>query len=52
MGKQFSEDLKLKAVNYYNQINNYVQTCEIFDYSELICLMKHEQLKESRVHIN
>lgn len=34
MGKQFSEDLKLKAVNYYNQINNYVQTCEIFGCSE------------------
>lgn len=34
MGKQFSEDLKLKAVKYYNQINNYVQTCEIFGCSE------------------
>ena len=34
MGKQFSANLKLKAVNYYNQINNYVQVCEIFDCSE------------------
>ena len=34
MGKQFSNDLKLKAVNHYNKTNNYVQTCEIFECSE------------------
>ena len=34
MTKQFTPDLKLKAVNYYNQINNYVQVCKIFECSE------------------
>ena len=34
MGKQYSSDLKLKAVKYYNKIKNYVQTCEIFECSE------------------
>ena len=27
-------DLKLKAVNYYNKIKNYVKVCEIFECSE------------------
>ena len=34
MTKQFTPDLKLKAVNYYNQIHNYVQVCKIFECSE------------------
>jgi len=34
MSKQYSSDLKLKAVKYYNKIKNYVQTCEIFECSE------------------
>jgi transposase len=34
MTKQFTPDLKLKAVNYYNQINNYVQVCKIFECNE------------------
>ena len=32
--KQFTPDLKLKAVNYYNKIHNYVKVCEIFECSE------------------
>ena len=31
--KQFSSDIKLKAVKYYKKINNYVQVCEIFECS-------------------
>jgi len=34
MSAQFSSDLKLKAVKYYHKINNYVQTCKIFECSE------------------
>ena len=34
MIKQFTPDLKLKAVNYYNKINNYVKVCEVFECSE------------------
>ena len=34
MKKQFTPDLKLKAVNYYNKINNYVKVCEVFECSE------------------
>ena len=34
MMKQFTPDLKLKAVNYYHKINNYVRVCEIFECSE------------------
>lgn len=34
MTKQFTPDLKLKAVNYYHKIQNYVQVCEIFECSE------------------
>ena len=34
MTKQFTSDLKLKAVNYYHKINNYVKVCEVFEYSE------------------
>ena len=32
--KQFTPDLKLKAVHYYNKIHNYVKVCEIFECSE------------------
>ena len=32
--KQFTPDLKLKAVNYYHKIKNYVKVCEIFECSE------------------
>lgn len=31
MTKQFTSDLKLKAVNYYHKINNYVKVCEVFE---------------------
>ena len=31
MVKQFTEDLKIKSVKYYNKINNYTKTCEIFE---------------------
>jgi transposase len=34
MTKQFTSDLKLKAVNYYHKINNYVKVCEVFECSE------------------
>lgn len=47
MTKQFSEDLKLKAVNYYNQINNYVQVCEIFGCSERSLKRWVERLNET-----
>ena len=30
MTKQFTPDLKLKSVNYYHKIQNYVKVCEIF----------------------
>ena len=31
MVKQFSSDLKLKAVNYYNKIKNFKKVCDIFE---------------------
>jgi transposase len=34
MTKQFTSDLKLKAVNYYHKINNYVKVCKVFECSE------------------
>jgi len=34
MTKQFTPDLKLKAVNYYHNIKNYVKVCEVFECSE------------------
>jgi len=34
MNKQFSSDLKLKAIKYYNKINNYAEVCRIFECSE------------------
>jgi transposase len=34
MTKQFTPDLKLKAVNYYHKIKNYVKVCEVFECSE------------------
>ena len=34
MSKQFSSDLKLKAVKYYYKVNNYSKVCEIFECSE------------------
>ena len=33
MVKQFSPDLKLKAVNYYNKIKNFKKVCDIFECS-------------------
>ena len=35
MKKQFTPDLKLKAVNYYHKINNYVKVCEVFECSQI-----------------
>lgn len=32
--KQSSTDLKLKAVKYYKQVNNYTKVCNIFECSE------------------
>ena len=34
MSKQFSSDLKLKAVKYYYKVNNYSKVCDIFECSE------------------
>jgi hypothetical protein len=34
MTKQFTLELKLKAVNYYYKINNYVKLCEVFECNE------------------
>ena len=34
MDKQFTPDLKLKAVKYYDKIKNYVKVCEIFECSK------------------
>jgi transposase len=34
MTKQFSSDLKLKAIQFYNKINNYSYVCKIFGCSE------------------
>ena len=34
MTKQFTSDLKLKSVKYYNKIKNYVKVCNIFECSE------------------
>lgn len=34
MAKQYSSDLKLKAVKYYKKIKNYTKTCDIFECSE------------------
>jgi transposase len=34
MTKQFTPDLKLKAVKYYHNIKNYVKVCEVFECSE------------------
>ena len=31
--KQYSSDLKIKAVKYYLKIKNYTKTCEIFECS-------------------
>ena len=31
--KQFSSDLKLKAVKYYKKINNFVSVCNIFEFN-------------------
>jgi hypothetical protein len=30
--KQSSEDLKLKAIKYYNKVENYAEVCRIFDF--------------------
>ena len=34
MTKQFTPDLKLKAVHYYHKFNNYVIVCDVFECSE------------------
>ena len=34
MSKQFSSDLKLKAVKYYYKVSNYSKVCDIFQCSE------------------
>ena len=34
MGKQFSSDLKMKAVKYYHKVDNYSKVCKIFECSE------------------
>ena len=34
MGKQFSSDLKIKAVKYYHKVDNYSKVCKIFECSE------------------
>ena len=34
MSKQFSSDLKLKAVKYYYKVSNYSKVCDIFECSE------------------
>ena len=31
MGKQFSSDLKMKAVKYYHKVDNYSKVCKIFE---------------------
>lgn len=31
MTKQITPNLKLKAVNYYHKMNNYVKVCEVCD---------------------
>ena len=36
MGKQFSSDLKMKAVKYYHKVDNYSKVCKIFEYSERV----------------
>ena len=33
MKKQYSSDLKVKAVKYYLKIKNYTKTCKIFECS-------------------
>ena len=34
MSKQFSSDLKMKAVKYYHKVDNYSEVCKIFECSE------------------
>ena len=34
MSKQFSSDLKMKAVKYYHKVDNYSKVCKIFECSE------------------
>ncbi len=38
MTTQFTPDLKLKAVNYYHKINNYVNVCEDSNGSLMRCI--------------
>ena len=49
MTKQFTPDLKLKAVNYYHKINKYVKVCEVFECSERSLkrwIERYEELEE------
>ena len=34
MSKQFSSDLKMKAVKYYHKVDNYSKVCKIFECNE------------------
>jgi hypothetical protein len=47
MVKQFSSDLKLKAVNYYNRIKNFKKVCDIFECSHRS--LKRWVLKYSKI---
>jgi transposase/transposase-like protein len=46
MTKQFTSDLKLKSVKYYNKIKNYVKVCNIFECSERSLKRWVEQYKK------
>jgi len=39
MSKQFSSDLKMKAVKYYHKVDNYSKVCKIFECSERSSLL-------------
>ena len=48
MVKQFSPDLKFKAVNYYNKIKNFKKVCDIFECSHRSLkrwFLKYDKLK-------
>jgi len=51
MAKQFTPDLKLKAVNYYHKIKNYVKVCEIFECSER-SLKRWVERYDKNKHVN
>lgn len=48
MVKQFSSDLKLKAVLYYNKIKNFKKVCDIFECTHRSLkrwVIKHDKIK-------